>query len=146
MGVQMKHTIENLKDQARRLRNAMVQSGETVSHSQSLELVARQHGFRDWNTAHAACGNRPAGPPVHVGQIVSGSYLGQPFTAEVIGMNARAAHDRYRVELDLAEPVDVVTFESFSNFRHRVQATINRNGSTIEKTSNGKPQLALDLC
>ena len=145
MGAQMKHSVQNLKDQARRLRDAMAQTGETISHSQSLELVARQLGFRDWNTAHAACGNRPEGPPVYVGQIVEGSYLGQPFTAEVIGVNAQAAHGRYRVELDLAEPVDVVTFDSFSNFRRRVQATINRNGSTTEKTSNGKPQLALDL-
>ncbi|MCB1384878.1 MAG: hypothetical protein KDJ80_02965 [Nitratireductor sp.] len=145
MGAQMKHSIQNLKDQARRLRDAMAQTGEPIGHSQSLELVARQHGFRDWNTAHAACGNRPAGPPVHVGQIVEGSYLGQPFTAEIIGVNAQAEHDRYRVELDLAEPVDVVTFEGFSNFRRRVRATINRDGSTTEKTSNGRPQLELDI-
>ena len=138
-------TLPALKDQAKRLRAALETSGTRIGHSAALELVARQHGFRDWNTAHAASGNRPEGPPVQVGQIVEGSYLGQPFTAEVIGVNAQAAHGRYRVELDLAEPVDVVTFDSFSNFRRRVQATINRNGSTTEKTSNGKPQLALDL-
>ncbi len=42
------------------------------------------------------------------------------------------------------EPVDVVTFESFSAFRQRVTATVDETGRTIEKTSNGRPQLELE--
>ena len=138
------HTTDDYKTQARRLRDALAATSSKVSHAQALELVARQHGHRDWNTLSAEAGNRKAAG-LSLGEAVEGSYLGQPFTAEIIGVNAQAEHDRYRVELDLAEPVDVVTFEGFSNFRRRVRATINRDGSTTEKTSNGRPQLELDI-
>lgn len=51
---------------------------------------------------------------------------------------------RYRLTMKFDEPVDVVTFESFSAFRQRVTATVDETGRTIEKTSNGLPQLELD--
>ncbi len=42
------------KQQARRLRTALAESGTPVSHGQALDLVARLHGHRDWNTLSAA--------------------------------------------------------------------------------------------
>lgn len=141
----MTNTIHELKDEARRLREGLAAAGTPVSHARSLELIARQKGYRDWNTIHAAMGNRPSGPPVLVGQSVTGCYLGQSFVARVKGVQSLSHADRYRITLDLDEPVDVVTFESFSSFRKRISATIDRDGRTKEKTSNGKPQLALDL-
>jgi len=55
-----------VKDQAKRLRTKMSEDGASIGHAKSLELVAHQHGFRDWNTMFAAIGNgRPrAGPSV----------------------------------------------------------------------------------
>ena len=50
---------------------------------------------------------------------------------------------RYRISLDLDEAVDVVTFDSFSAFRKRINATVGRDGMTFEKTSNQKPQLEI---
>lgn len=141
----MSLSIESLKEQARRLRASLAGNGESVSHSRALELVARQHGFRDWNTAHASLGNRPAGPPVELGASASGRYLGQPFTARVIGVEAQLAPGRWKIVLQFDEPVDVVTFDSFSAFRSRVSATVDADGRTTEKTSNGVPHLALDL-
>lgn len=146
----MTNTITELKDEARRLRASLADAGKSVSHSQSLELVARQKGYRDWNTLHAKLGhaigaNRPSGPPVYIGQLVEGVYLGQQFTAEVLGIQLQNGGSRYRITLDLAEPVDVVTFDSFSSFRRRISATVNADGKTSEKTSNGKPQLELKL-
>ena len=41
------------KDQAKRLRASLAGRGVEVSHSEALELVARQHGARDWNTLAA---------------------------------------------------------------------------------------------
>ncbi len=41
------------KDQAKRLRTALAEQGVELSHSAALELVARQHGARDWNTLAA---------------------------------------------------------------------------------------------
>jgi hypothetical protein len=139
----MKTSIEDMKEQARRLRGTLDATGMKVSHAQALELVARQHGHRDWNTAHALSGNTPPGPPVAMMQQVAGRYLGQAFTGTVIGVMAQGAPDRWKITLQLDEPVDVVTFESFSSFRHRITATINADGRTSEKTYNGEPHLVL---
>lgn len=51
--------VDDLKQQARRLRAALAARGVVVPHGHSLELVAAQHGHRDWNTVSAAA---PAGP------------------------------------------------------------------------------------
>ena len=73
-----------LKDQARRLRASLDATGQPISHCRALELVAHQHGFRDWNTLHARLGNRPRLSPYTIGARVAGSYLGQRFSGEVI--------------------------------------------------------------
>lgn len=141
----MTQSIEEMKAEARRLRDSLASGGNPVSHSRSLELVARQKGYRDWNTAHAAIGNRPSRPPVEIGRKVTGTYLGQHFTGRVLGIQGQLQPDRFRLTLQLDEPVDVVTFDSFSSYRHRLTATINADGRTSEKTSNGQPHLVLDL-
>ena len=41
------------KAMARRLREELADRGVEVSHSEALELVAHQHGARDWNTLAA---------------------------------------------------------------------------------------------
>ena len=133
-----------LKDQARRLKSRLEAGGETVSHSKALELIAAQHGYNDWNTLHAALGNR-AGPESLVpGARVTGAYLGQPFSARLVGIQAiSSAPGHFRVALDLDEAVDVVTFDSFSSFRKRVNGVIGKDGVSRERTSNGRPQLEL---
>ncbi|MEC9343200.1 MAG: glyoxalase superfamily protein [Pseudomonadota bacterium] len=138
-------SIEDLKEQARRLRGSLAESGENISHSRALELVARQHGHRDWNTARAAAGNRPVSPPVDLGGRARGRYLGQPFSGTVIGLRSQLAPGRWEVELRFDEPVDVVSFDSFSAFRSRVKVTLDSDGRTTEKTSNGVPHMVLDL-
>lgn len=144
-GAIMNLSIETLKQQAKRLRASLTDAGSPVSHSRSLELIARQHGFRDWNTAHAAAGNRTPGPPVELGQAVSGHYLGQAFTGTVIGVRSRLRPDRWRVTLQLDAPVDVVTFDSFSAYRSRITVNIGSDGLTDEKTSAGVPHMQLAL-
>lgn len=136
--------LDALKAQARRLRKSLEAEGNFISHSEALELVARQYGHRDWNTLHAAAGNRRP-EPLAVGSKVSGRYLGQAFTARIIGLTRLNDGARYRVTLDLDEPVDVVTFESFSAWRRRVNGTIGRDGTSAAKTSDGQPHLVLSL-
>ena len=138
-------SIEALKTQAKRLRATLAADGNPVGHSRSLELLAHQYGFRDWNTLHAAIGNRPQPSPVAVGDRVRGLYLNQPFDGDVIGVLALATPGRFRVTLHFDTPVDVVTFDSFSAFRQRVTCTIDRTGKTAEKTSDGRPHLELGL-
>jgi lactoylglutathione lyase len=53
---------EPYKNMARRLRQDLAESGVAVSHSQALEMVAHQHGARDWNTLAADIGKASAAP------------------------------------------------------------------------------------
>ena len=137
--------LDALKDQARRLRKRFADDGQAIGHARALELIAAQYGFRDWNTLHAAVGNRPPFNPWMLGARVRGHYLGQPFDAEVRGVQALSAEPgRYRLTLHFDEPVDVVTFESFSAFRQRVSCTVDETGRSRERTSDGRPHLELE--
>ena len=150
-------TLDDARRQAKRLRSDLAATGTELSHGRALELVAHQHGYRDWNTLHAAIGNSPpaeavAAPdrpasPAQVGEAVRGTYLGQPFTGRVVSVHmlgrAQGAAARYRVEIDFDEPVDVVTFDSFSSFRKRVTAMLDGTGVTAARTSNGEPHMRL---
>ncbi|PHP66410.1 hypothetical protein CSC94_14065 [Zhengella mangrovi] len=137
-------SIDDMKAQAKRLRADLETRGTPVSHAQALELVARQHGHRDWNTAHAAAGNRPPAS-FHVGQVLTGTYLGQKFLGEVIAVQRLGEGNRWRLTFQFDEPVDVVTFDSFSAFRHRVTVTVGSDGLTAEHTSNGEPHMRIEL-
>ncbi len=136
-------SLEALKQQAKRLRAGLDEEGDFLTHSESLELIAKQYGFRDWNTLHAAIGNRPPVKRFELGGRVKGRYLGQPFTGEIVAIRSMPP-DHLRIVLHFDEPVDVVTFESFSAYRSRVSALINSDGVTAEKTSNGAPQMVVD--
>jgi hypothetical protein len=107
-------SLAEAKEQARRLRARLEKEGLALSHGKALDLVAQQRSFRDWNTLHAAIGNRPT-VPWTVGGRVRGHYLD--------------------------EAVDVITFEGMSNFRKRVTGLVGPDGQTRERTSNGRPHL-----
>lgn len=136
-------SLADAKAQAKRLRAGLLDGGADVTHGQALELVARQHGFRDWNTLHAAIGNRP---PVafSCGDRVRGHYLSQPFTATVKAVE-EVQPGWFRLDLDLDAAVDVVTFDSFSNHRKRIKGTVGPSGRSRTRTSDGRPHLIIDL-
>lgn len=133
--------IAGYKTQARRLRGQLAETGTDISHGQALDLVARQHGARDWNTLRALAVKSASTPPLGVGDRVQGRYLGQPFTGHVHGLSQTARAPFRRITLHFDTPVDVVRFDSFSAFRQRVSGTIGRDGVSPQKTSNGEPQL-----
>ena len=138
-------SLDDLKQQARRLRDTLGRQGAVVNHAKSLELIAGQHGFRDWNTLMAAIGNRPPLRSYSIGEQVAGHYLGQPFTGRIVAVQAlTSARGRYRVSFDFDEPVDVITFDSWSAYRKRVTCTLDEAGRTVEKTSNGLPHMVLN--
>ncbi|KZL17911.1 hypothetical protein PsAD2_02840 [Pseudovibrio axinellae] len=136
-------SLSALKTQAKQLRVALEKRGEPLSHSQTLELIAQQQGYKDWNTLYAAVGNRPPVLFLRPGQRVTGKYLGQRFAAEVLGVHSSTATCRVRLTLHFDEPVDVVSFDSFSAYRQRVTCTINADGTTSERTSDGEPHMVL---
>ncbi|MGK2740104.1 glyoxalase superfamily protein [Tepidicaulis sp. LMO-SS28] len=136
-------SLEAAKEQAKRLRAGLSNEGTEIGHGHALELVARQYGFRDWNTLHAAIGNKP--PIVwRVGDPVSGRYLSQKIEGEILAVET-VGPGWFRLTLELDEAVDVVSFESFSNFRKRLTAIVGPAGSSVEKTSDGRPHLAIDM-
>nr|WP_323782886.1 glyoxalase superfamily protein [Amylibacter sp.] len=136
-------TLFQAKEQAKRLRAKRAAEGVQIGHAKALEVVAQEYGFRDWNTFHAAIANRPP-EGWSLGGRVQGRYLSQPFQATIIALKMLRP-GWYQLTLDLDEAVDVVTFDSFSNFRKRVHGVVGPAGTTQEKTSDGTPHLSIDL-
>ncbi len=134
-------TLPQAKNQAKTLRATLLENGETISHAESLERVAKSHGFRDWNTLSNRLRHQT---PTNwtVGTRVSGQYLSQSFTATIVSAT-NTAPDWTRIALDLDTAVDVVTFDSFSALRKHVKATVGPKGHTKERTSNGVPHLQI---
>lgn len=132
-------TIDEAKAQAKTLRAALQVQGNAISHAQALELVARQHGAKDWNTLHARLALRNAPPELGLGDRVHGRYLGQAFTGRVVGISGPSSHRQIEIRFD--HPVDVIQFESFSNMRSQIRSVIDESGRSHRHTSDGQPQL-----
>lgn len=136
-------TRAKAKEQAKRLRADLARQGDDITHGQALETVAHQNGFRDWNAFHAALED---GAPENwtPGGRVAGHYLSQPFQATVI-TSKQERPGWFRLALELDEAVDVVVFESFSNFRKRIHVVVGPDGYTFERTSDGTPHAVLKM-
>lgn len=132
--------LNGLKSQARNLRNALAGAGRPVSHSEALELVAKSHGARDWNTASAIA---DAAPLWRFGGAVRGRYLGKPFTGRVIAASERGRH-HHALTIAFDAPVDVSRSALFEAPRKRINATVNAAGRSISRTSDGQPHLVLE--
>ncbi|MGJ8547227.1 MAG: glyoxalase superfamily protein [Sulfitobacter sp.] len=130
-----------LKSQAKRLRADLGATGHPITHSQSLEMVAHQWGARDWNTIIAQAGNMP--PDWRVGQRVSGRYLGHAFQG-VIKAARQSSSGFWSLTLRFDTAIDVVTSVHFSSLRRQVNTTVNRDGTSPQKTSDGQPHMVLD--
>lgn len=134
-------TLAEAKAQARALRAALQGQGRVISHAQALEMIAHQHGARDWNALHARLSQQPSPPDLAQGGRVRGHYLGQPFAGRIIGLSGPASHRLIEIRFD--QPVDVVRFQSFSNLRHQIRAVIDPHGCSHERTSDGRHQLVV---
>lgn len=90
---------DDAKQAARALRRALADDGVTITHSRALELVARQLGFRDWNTAAAALAPSGAelGPPVAVLRVQDWA-IAQAFYRDYLGFAVEWEH-RFEPEL-----------------------------------------------
>lgn len=133
---------DGLKAQAKRLRDTMATCGTALSHAAALEVVAKQHGFRDWNTAQAAAKRQHPTPRWQIGQSVHGRYLGHAFTGRIKAARENAG-GFWQLTLVFDDPVDVVASKWFSNFRRQVTVMLNAQGVTLERTSDGTPHMVL---
>ncbi len=130
------------KNHARRLRDALVADGISVSHTKALELVARQNGSRDWNTL-AARPSTEAGAPFAVGQKVSGTFNGTPAQGRVIGLEETIKPDLWRVTVAFNPPVNASTSAHFVAERRRVQMVIGTDGRSRRLTGTETGVMAL---
>jgi hypothetical protein len=135
-------TRDEAKQRAKMLRKDLFARGVKITYGQALERVAAELGFRDWNTAVARLSNDPDFT-LRIGDTVSGTYLKQSFTARVLAVTEISGGSHFRVTLDLEEAVDVVTFDSFSSFRQRVNGTVDDRGISPARTSDGEPHLVI---
>ncbi len=135
-------TIDDAKAQAKALRAALAAQGTVISHAQALELIAKQHGAKDWNTFHARLSMCNTPPELALNDRVRGRYLGQSFSGQIIGLSGSNNYRQITIRFDT--PVDVVKFESFSSLRRQIKATINEHGRSHYQTSDGEPQLIVE--
>ena len=135
-------TRDQAKQRAHALRRQSAENGVTISLAAALEKVAAELGYRDWNTASARLSNEPD-RPLQVSDRVGGRYLKQPFAGRVLAVREMSGGTGFQVTIQFDEPVDVVEFESFSNFRQRIDATISPDGVSWSKTSDGQPHLVV---
>lgn len=132
-------SIQTLKSEAKALREERAHAGAPLTHSAALEEVARQHGYRDWNTASATLPERVA-IPVQVGQRVRGTYLTRPFTGLVVAMKLMPDMQHYEVTVNFDKPVNVSKF-SWPIERRRVTSTVGLDGTSVAHTSDGEPHM-----
>lgn len=129
-----------LKSQAKRLRSDMSARGQSITHAQALETVAHQWGARDWNTLSAqAATHHPGWAP---GQRVTGRYLGHAFQGQIKAARQQA-NGYWALTLRFDTAIDVVTSTHFSAFRRQVNTTVNAQGVSPQKTSDGQPHMAV---
>jgi hypothetical protein len=135
-------STQTLKSEAKSLREERALAGTPIGHSEALEEIARRHGYRDWNTASAALPDRIV-TPAQVGNRVKGTYLGQPFTGLLIGLQMLPDMRHYEVTVQFDKPVNVSKFSSMIHNRSRVRATIGADGISMSHTSDGEPHMRL---
>ncbi len=139
----MTKTIDAYKAQAKRLRTALAERDITLSHGHALEAVARQHGFRDWNTLTAA-GPAGTGRPLQVGDRVTGTFMKRPFTGTVIGVQLRAKAPLRRTTLKFDAPVDIADSDRFHVWRHRVTVTLHPDGQSTNAIGRRDGRMAVE--
>ena len=134
----MNLTIGELKTMALGLRGQM-----DISHSASLEMVAKQLGFKDWNVLSAkAISNRPEWK---LGARVRGEYLGHTFEGKLIAVRQYADEAHHAITVQFDKPVEVATLGDHKPTRVRVSAVVDLDGVTADKSSNGKPHMVVGL-
>ena len=66
----MMRDFRDAKLMAKELRAALAARGVDLGHGETLELVARQFGERDWNTLSAAIGAAPSDSSMVVSEVI----------------------------------------------------------------------------
>ncbi len=135
-------TIAGAKAYAKTMRNNHKEANAPITHAKALELTAHALGFSNWNIAAARLSNRPLFEP-QIGDRVTGKYLKQDFTGEIVSVTRYDQGSHFQVSIHFDSPVDVVSFSSFSAYRQRVTALLDNEGICVKSTSDGDPHMTI---
>jgi len=141
----MTATSSDYKTHARRLRDALAAEGVALSHGRALDIVARQHGARDWNTLSAnaktasppgnvAAASETGAAPFAVGDTVEGTFNGRAAHGRVIGLAETIKPELWRVTVRFSPPVDASTSANFRVERTRVEMVVGADGRSRRLT------------
>jgi hypothetical protein len=141
------------KARARRLRQYLASTGVSLGHSQCLEAIAVEDGFKDWNTCSAHLNTLDSGvpyPPVRVGDRVRGTYRGGSFAGTVLGLEKTDGgppqiEPVWRIKIQFDSPVSIDGPESLALTRQRIRAMINGRGQSVNLKGRPDGHLALTL-
>lgn len=150
-------SISTTKARAKRLRQYLASIGASLSHSQSLEAISHEEGYKDWNT-YTACMHgqeTPANsdgpfPPVRVGESVTGNFRGSAFKGTVLGLEKTDGGPAqlgpvWRIKIQFDAPVELPAPEGLDLTRLRVRQMINGTGQSVNLKGrlDGHMQLTL---
>jgi len=142
-----KETIPNvvqLKSQAQRLRHFLADKDIEISQASSLEALAKQYGYRDWNVLSALAKRQSSENNwPEIGETVAGTYLGQDFTGKIIRQNVTDLPGAKAYTIRLEQPIDVVKSDKFSAFRQQINITLNNQLISIDH--EGQPNQVMVL-
>lgn len=136
-------SLEVVKRHAKRLRAALEETTVTLSHAESLEMIARQWGFSDWNTLCAMIKKQNSPSRLKIGDDISGEYLGQVFHAMIVDLVPLADEEIYIITLAFDKPLTVSNAHTNENLQNRITCTIGPGGKTVEKQACGAPVLQI---
>ncbi len=126
-------TPEDLKLQARRMRDYLAEKNITISHSNALEVLAKQHGFKDWNVLTAPLQQSPE-REIWPGldDEIKGTYLGHAFRGKILKVQTAGTANTRRYTIQFDEAIDVVASKHFTNFRQRINCCLDQSLNSVD--------------
>lgn len=147
--------IKLAKARAKRLRSYLTEKGHAISHSESLEAIAKTEGHRDWNTYSAlfkTVSDELKSPeqmkqhyPLHVGDTVKGTYRGASFRGTLLGLEETITGGVWRAKIHFDAPVNIPGPEMLKLTRQRINCMLNSDGCSVNLKGTPDGQMAIDM-
>lgn len=147
--------IKLAKTRAKRLRATLAEQGHTISHSESLEAIAKTEGYRDWNTYSAlfktvseelsARTNEHMQYPLHVGDTISGTFRGIRFAGRLLKLEETITPGVWRAKLHFETPVKLPAHDALNLTRQRVSCMLNASGVSVNLKGKPDGHITLDM-
>lgn len=132
--------VKNTGKHERFTRAVISSSANLLARSRSRENYSHSDDSQSRNNKV-----RPTLATLKLGDRVQGVFMGQRFQGHLVGIVPLAASQNYHIGIQLNQAIDVVTFESFSNFRRRLNCVVDKDGISTAKTSDDRPHMKLEL-